>query len=101
MFEVKIKGAISVPPLLPPVSRRTLQGSEPKPSRIRTRENKRASARLPQRPVGLKRGSAINTTYALELFIMLSVLLVAIYLWTASEGTVVQIVRWFSVHDLH
>lgn len=27
---------------------------------------------------------------------MVSVLLVMIYLWTASEGTVVQIVRWLS-----
>lgn len=91
MLQGKIKGTITVPPLVPPVSRRSLQGSETKPRRIQTE-----SARLPQRPVGLKRGPAINTTYALELFIMVSVLLVMIYLWTASEGTVVQIVRWLS-----
>jgi len=93
MLEGKIKGTITVPPLVLPVGRRSLQGFETKPPRIRTREDERESARLPQRPVGL-RGAAINTRYSLELFIMLFVLLVVIYLWTASEGTVVQIVRW-------
>lgn len=94
MLEGKIKGTITVPPLVPPVSRRSLRGT--KPPRIGTREDERERERLAQRPVGLKRGPAINTSYALELLIMLLALLVVIYLWTTSEGMVLQIVRWLS-----
>jgi hypothetical protein len=96
MLEGKIKGTITVPPLVPPVSRRSLPGSETKPRRIQTREDERESARLPQTPVGLKRGQAINTTYALELVIMLLVLLAVIYLSAGGDPTGLQIARFFS-----
>jgi hypothetical protein len=94
MLEGKIKGTITVPPLVPPVSRRALRGT--KLPRIGTREDQRERERLPRRPVGLKRGLAINTSYALELFIMLLVLLAVIYLWAGGDPTGLQIARFFS-----